>query len=226
MLDFSSRIHRIVQELRSHLPFTLIGVFSALAFLAIVYWLFIPLAHLNPATTYTGLFHGFHFGHVFLSAIATTSIFIRHQRNIIKTVWIGYLASLIPCGISDVFLPFLGGRLLLAPIKLHLCLLEEPGFVFLANTLGIAIGILFASKHGKVSYFSHGAHVFVSSFASLFYLVSFGIENWLVASPVIVIITTLAVIIPCCSSDIIIPLSFVTGIHGHEHEDEHTIRPD
>lgn len=209
-------------ELRHHLPFTLFGVSAALGVLGLIYWIFIQVGRFDQLSTFRNSFHLFHFSHIFLSAIATTAVFFRHQRNIANTVLVGLFGTLIPCGVSDILIPLVGGALLGAKMQVHLCLVEEPWGVFLSNAAGIGIGMVSEAKFGRISYFSHGSHVFVSSFASLFYLVTFGLSHWLHLILGIFFVTAFAVIIPCCSSDVIIPLSFVSGTHGHEHEDEHT----
>ncbi len=212
----------IWHELRHHLPFTVIGVLASLLFLGIIHWFLLPATGRDEAATHLEFFHFFHFAHIFLSAITTTAIFLWNERHLGKAIAVGYFATLIACGLSDLFLPYLGGLLLGAPMHLHICLLDDPLPVLLSNTSGIAIGAWLGMKRRRISYVSHGSHVFISSFASLFYLVSFGVDNWLTYSAGLFIITILAVVIPCCSSDIVIPLSFISGLHGHEHQDEHT----
>lgn len=222
MFTQSRRLRLIMHELKTHLPYTLLGAISGILLLGLIYQIFIRAGHFNQHETFENFFHVFHFGHIFLSAIATTAIFFRHDRNILKTIAIGFFGTLVACGISDLFLPYLGGKLLGAEMHLHVCLFENPLLVLLINAAGIAVGMMAEIKIGKISYLSHSSHVFISSFASLFYLVTFGLQNWMHLIFGIFLVTTLAVIIPCCSSDIVIPLSFVTGFHGHEHEDEHT----
>jgi uncharacterized membrane protein (DUF4010 family) len=67
--------------------------------------------------------------------------------------------------------------------------------------------------------FSHSLHVFISATASIFYLISFGLTEWVHQVGSILIYMVLAVIIPCCTSDIIFPLLFVSKkeIHTHFH---------
>jgi len=74
---------------------------------------------------------------------------------------------------------------------------------------------LFEERLAGSSVFSHGAHVFVSSLASLLYLVSFGFTGWMtdihLVFPVFLLVV-IAVWVPCCISDIAIPVS-----SAHEH---------
>jgi hypothetical protein len=81
--------------------------------------------------------------------------------------------------------------------------------------LGVIGGLFFEERMAGGSVFSHGAHVFVSSLASLLYLVSFGLTAWMtdmrLVFPVFLVVV-LAVWIPCCISDIVIPVS---ATHTH-----------
>jgi len=71
---------------------------------------------------------------------------------------------------------------------------------------------LFEERLAGSSVFSHGAHVFVSSLASLLYLVSFGFTGWMtdihLVFPVFLLVV-IAVWIPCCISDIVVPATTV-----------------
>ncbi|MDP3921524.1 MAG: hypothetical protein Q8R76_12060 [Candidatus Omnitrophota bacterium] len=222
MRESPSKLALIIRELKAHLPYTALGTLAGIGLLSIIRYAFVDRAGLDPNTTLQSLFHLFHFGHVYLSAMSTTAIFYRHENNLVKACWVGLWATLLFCGLSDFLIPYIGGWVLGVPMTMHLCLFEEPIPVLLFNSLGILTGLVVVSKLKRISYFSHGAHVCISGFASLFYLVSYGVDDWYRFILGLFVISTVAVVIPCCSSDIIMPLSFVSGAHGHEHEDEHT----
>jgi len=212
----------IKKELKEHLPFTMLGVLISILILCVAHLIFIKVADFNKSVTFERFFHLFHFTHIFLSATASASIYYRHARHVLKSIAIGAVSTLVFCGLSDAILPFIGGTFLGVTMHFHLCLLNEPITVLLATITGVWAGIVLEVKLGKISYVSHSAHVLVSSLASLFYLVTFGVESWFSFLIGLFIVTTLAVVIPCCSSDIVLPVSFASGFHGHEHEDEHT----
>ena len=221
----SARLSRIKHELLEHLPSTALGVISGILVLTILYWTISENSKNQTVVIFQRLFHFFHSSHIFLRAITATTIFYRHEKNRLKTFCVVFVVTLIFCGTSDALIPFLGALLLGTKPFLHICLLKEPALILTANAMGIGLGFLAESRFKKISYFSHGAHVFVASFASLSYLISFGSVGNL--NPVMMVVSlfviaTLAVVIPCCSGDIIMPLSFIGGLHGHEHEDEHT----
>ena len=54
---------------------------------------------------------------------------------------------------------------------------------------------------------AHGIHVFVSSIASILYLISFGLNGWTDQVSGVFVVTIIAVMIPCCLSDIALPLA-------------------
>lgn len=212
----------ILIELRTHLPFTMVGVTAALVSVFGLYLLLSRTSAADPARIYELIFHASHFGHVGLSAMTAVAIFLHHDRKLWKALPVGLFASLIPCGIADVLFPYMGGKLLGARMEFHLCLIEETGIVLTVAGAGLAAGFLLERRLGRISFLTHGAHVFASSFATMFYMVSFGVDNWLQLAWAIFAITAISVIVPCCSSDIIMPLSLISGLHGHEHLDEHT----
>lgn len=207
------RIDRLIVELGRHLPYTII---SSLIAMGVVWYVGASTPEALEAQAH-GSFHFLHPLHVCLSAIATTSNFWRYERKWLTAVVVGMAGTLIPCGLSDYIFPFIGGRMLGQPMELHLCLLEHPALVVPFTALGVIGGLFFEERMAGGSVFSHGAHVFVSSLASLLYLVSFGFSSWMqeinLLFPVFAIVV-LAVWIPCCISDIIIPVS---AAQEHSH---------
>jgi len=207
------RVGALAIEFAHHLPYTII---SSLMSMGAVWWFGVTQLQgqgLEPwADRLRDSFHISHPLHLTLSAIATTSVFWRHERQLLKAVLVGGLGTVIPCGLSDYIFPFIGGRLLGQPLELHLCVVEHPMLVFPFVALGIVGGLLFEERMSGSSLFSHGAHVFVSSLASLLYLVGFGFTSWMsdthLLFPVFSVVV-IAVWIPCCISDIVIPIGAV-----------------
>ena len=215
----TSRGKLLVAEFAHHLPYTIVG---SLISMAAVWWF--GTQRLNngdaPAllTQARESFHLFHPLHICLSAIATTSLFWRYERHALRAVWVGAWGTILPCGMSDYVFPYLGGRLLGQPMQWHMCIVQEPQLFFSFLALGILGGFWAESRLRGSHLFSHGAHVFISSAASLLYLVSFGFTSWMTdvknIFPVFAIIV-LAVWVPCCISDIVIPVA--TAHKGHTH---------
>jgi len=218
------RFSRLVPELAHHLPYTVVS--SLTAMLAVWYFGQIQL-HQHAGNAWVSelrwSFHVLHPLHVCISAITTTAVLWHFERKLPKTLVIGVLGSIIPCGLSDYIVPFVGGRLLGQPMQLHICLIEHPMLILPFLFLGILGGLLFEETVSGKSFFSHGVHVFVSSLAALLYLVSFGFTGWLtdfqLIFPVLSVVV-MAVWIPCCISDIVVPISTITeplhstSLHG------------
>lgn len=170
-------------------------------------------------------FHVFHPVHMLFSAIATTAMFWRYERKLIKAVITGLIGSLGVCSISDVMMPYLSGLILGAThMSFHWCLIEHPMLVLPFAFTGVVVGLMAAETIQRSTYFSHSAHVFVSSAASIFYLVSFGLTDWAQNLGTVFILMVLAVMIPCCVSDIVFPLLVAckdsdacAAPHFHEH---------
>jgi len=205
----TSRWRRLVEEFAHHLPYTIVGSLIAMA---AVWWF--GTQHLDNGHADTlfaqahASFHLFHPLHICLSAIATTSLFWRHERHALRAMTVGAVGTIIPCGLSDYLFPYLGGLLLGQPMELHMCLVDHPQLFFPFLALGIVGGFWAEERLTGSHLFSHGAHIFVSSAASLLYLISFGFTAWMTdvrfVFPALLTIV-LAVWVPCCISDIAVP---------------------
>jgi len=217
------RLNFVVSEFAHHLPYTIAGSLIAMAG---VWWF--GTQHLESGRSDTlftlarSSFHLFHPMHICLSAIATTSLFWRYERHFWKTIVVGALGTSIPCGLSDYIFPYLGGRLLGQSMELHLCVVEHPQLFFPFLALGIMAGFWAEERLTGSHLFSHGAHVFVSGAASLLYLVSYGFTAWMTdvrfVFPAFLTIV-IAVWVPCCISDIVVPTVTAHGPScGHHGE--------
>ena len=172
-------------------------------------------------------FHMFHPIHMLLSAIATTAMFWRYERKLLTAIITGLVGSLGVCSVSDIFMPYLSGLLLGAEnMHFHWCIAQHPGLVLPFAFCGVGVGLLAAETVQRSTYFSHAAHVFISSAASIFYLISFGLTNWAEQLGMVFILMVLAVTIPCCLSDIVFPLVVACRDgkacacpHHHHHDD-------
>jgi len=156
------------------------------------------------------LFHIFHPTHMLFSATATTAMFWRYERRIFKAAIVGFLGAILVCGASDILIPYASGFLLGATMEPHICIFEHPGLVLPFALMGVLTGFLAAEHIVRATFFSHAAHVLISSSASLLYLVSFGLGHWIDNAGWVFIFVVLAVMIPCCFSDIVFPLLVVT----------------
>jgi hypothetical protein len=221
------RLKEIAHEFKHHFPFT---VFSAAAGIIIVSIIFVILTSIPVIDEENGtveeqdhdhgesfahsthqLFHVFHPMHCLFSASATTAMFWRYDKKLIKSILIGLIGSLAICGISDIFMPYLSSSLIGIEMELHICLIHHPLTVVPFAVFGIILGLTSAEVffNRSSTIFSHSAHVFVSTMASILYLTSYGFSDWMENMFIVFIIVVFAVLIPCCTSDVIFPLLLV-----------------
>ena len=200
----------IASELKHHVPFTALGAVSGIIIMVIIVLANIPF-QLSEAA-----FHTLHPLHVILSALATTAMYRKYgSRKIWAAILIGYVGSIGIATLSDAIIPYLGGSLLGVEIEFHLPFIETEKMPFIgietwklvnsAALAGIIIGYL-----RPTTKFPHLGHVFLSTWASLFYFTAFGIAPWIPLLPFIFLFLFLAVWLPCCISDIVFPLLFVS----------------
>lgn len=199
----------IIKELSKHAPFTACGAITGIIIMLIIIFGRIP-SHISQTTFYI-----LHPLHVVLSALVTTSMYMRYRKNKIWiAILIGYTGSIGIATLSDAIIPYIGG-VLLPSVKmgLHLPFVETE----IMPVIGIKkwqvvnsaalIGII-AGYFRPTTKIPHAGHVFLSTWASLFYFTGFGIAKWTPLLPVIFLFLFLAVWTPCCLSDIIYPLIF------------------
>ena len=157
------------------------------------------------------MFHLFHPLHMFFSAAATTAMFWRYERRAIKAILVGLIGAIGVCGTSDILMPHVSLQLLGKTFPLHICIIEHPGLVLPFAIVGVVVGLLAAMGVAKSTIFSHSIHVFVSTMASIFYMIQgYGRLGWIDDLGWIFCFVVLAVMVPCCFSDIIFPLAMST----------------
>jgi predicted membrane protein len=187
---------QIIKELKHHAPFTA----SATIIAVILAGFFYSFNKVVSEET----FHWFHFLHIVASAMVTSALFYKYKKNLISAILVGVLGAIIIGSISDVFFPYLGWTSLKLDIHFHLPLIEETllvlFFAFLGSFLGVSI---------KKTKQPHFVHVFLSVFASLFYLLAFSSGFNLIYYLGAFLIVFLAVLVPCCLSDIVFPFFFL-----------------
>jgi hypothetical protein len=210
-------IKRIALELLHHIPFTALG-----AVIGIIAMAAISLAN-TPMDVSETLFYVFHPLHVVFSALVTTAMYRRYkQGRIWLVIIIGYVGSVGIATLSDAVIPFLEGKSLQIDMAFHLPFLQTEIMPFIgipewvvvnsAAVIGIAIGCLKPNTR-----FPHMGHVLLSTWASLFGFTAFGTADWLPLLPILLVFLFLAVWIPCCISDIVFPLLWVSGEPTQQH---------
>jgi len=190
----------ILRELKEHLPYTVFSVSAGLVMLGLLTF----MAELHGTTTgeaFHNLYHIFHPLHLLFSATATTAMLLKYNKGALKAILVGIAGSVGICGISDAVLPWITSMLLGVKVPhLHICVIEHPMQILSFLVVGLLLGFISATV------FSHSAHVLISSVASILYLVSYGLVDWTQQIGLVFAYMILAVIIPCCTSDIVLPV--------------------
>jgi len=133
--------------------------------------------------------------------MVSTAMFYNYKKKIISSILAGGLISLVVGSLSDIIFPYLGVSLLGVSISFHLPEIEIPLLMYPVVLLGSIVGIIF-----KKTKFPHFVHVFISVFASLFYIFAYS-SNWNLSNLFfIILITIFSVVVPCCLGDIVFPL--------------------
>ncbi len=205
-METEKSIKHVLVELREHLPYSIFSVVIGIIILGILTFIAEVLGASDISNPSKELFHVFHPIHLFFSATATTAMFWRYEKKVFKAIIIGFVGSVGICGVSDIFMPYISGLLMGIKMNLHVCIIEHPGLIMPFVIAGLFIGFMVPDTTRKSTIFSHAAHILTSSMASIFYLISFGLTNWVHLIGSVFIFTVLAVMIPCCISDIVLPL--------------------
>ena len=202
-LSRKDMIRQILQELKNHAPFTLLGALTGVVIMVLFQGI--------PKSVAFNTFYILHPIHVVLSALVTTSLYQMHRsaqgrHRLLTLLIIGFIGSVGIATISDSLIPYLGEVMLNMPNRgLHIGFIERWWLINPLALLGIAIAYVRPSTQ-----FPHAGHVLLSTWASLFHILmaAGGPINWL-SYIIVFVFLFIAVVIPCCVSDIVFPLLFV-----------------
>jgi len=194
--------NEIITELKEHVPFT-----AGATAVAIIITSFLLLKE-NLIAHAVSLFYIFHPLHILFSSIVSAAIFYKYKNNAFLALGAGIVLSVLVGSISDVIFPYIGSLAFNIPTSFHLPAIENAYFIFSVAIFGSLIGIF--TKRTK---FPHFLHVLISVFASLLYIFAYSIEFSLLDLFLIFIITSISVVIPCCLSDIVLPIALEKKTH-------------
>ena len=110
---------------------------------------------------------------------------------------------------SDCLIPYLSEVILALPNReLHIGFIEKPWLTNLSALFGVTIAYI-----RPATKFPHTGHVLISTWASLFHvLMALGQELDPMTMILISMFLFVAVWFPCCLSDIIFPMLFITKV--------------
>ncbi len=213
--------HSIRSELMCHFPYAVFSVAFGLAVLSCM-WFITGNAQAHDVRKASHLlFHSFHFMHIVFAATGAVITYLRFSKNIPKALLVGTGTASVFCTLSDAVLPYLGGTMLGVHMHFHLCFVSEMRnvlpFLFIGLLNGVVMSKHPSSSQAMYSTFSHFVHILVSSFASLFYLVSNGYIQWYHDIGIVFMFLIVAVVIPCTFSDVIVPMAFARAGKKHIH---------
>ena len=152
-------------------------------------------------------FHLFHPAHMLFSAVATTAMFCRYDRSTIKAIIVGMVGAIGVCGASDILMPHVSLIVLGIKTPWHICVIEHPTMVLPYAVIGVIVGVVSSGGVIRSTLISHSLHVLASSMASIFYMVGpLGLVAWIDRVGQVFVFVVLAVMVPCCLSDIVFPM--------------------
>jgi len=191
---------KIFNELKKHYPFTLFGAITGIIIMILCYKI--------PSETSYEIFYILHPIHVILSALVTASMYKIYAKKVnpFVLILIGYMGSVGIATLSDSIIPYIAEIMLDLPNKgIHIGFIEKWWLINPLAFLGIAIAYF-----NPTTKFPHAGHVLLSIWASLFHImIALGTTLNISQAILIFIFLVIAVLIPCCMSDIIFPLLFV-----------------
>lgn len=213
----------LLVELREHIPFSVTAValgLTAAGAICILGSNFIeggigealhdhatPDAHEHGPAFARLFFHLFHPAHMLFSAVATTAMFCRYDRSTFKAIIVGLVGAVGVCGASDILMPQVSLMILGERTPWHICVIEHPGMVLPFAVIGVIVGVVASSGVLRSTLISHSLHVLASSMASIFYMVGpLGVVAWIDKVGQVFVFVVLAVMVPCCLSDIVFPM--------------------
>ena len=199
----------VVAEILCHLPYAIFSVALSMIVLS-----FISSGHAAQEEGFIAyrLFHNFHYLHLLFAATGTVLIFRKYSQSTVWSCIVGFIVPAFFCTVSDAFLPYLGGKMVNLDMHFHWCFISHLDVVIPFLVGGIINGLVMSwhvsSRQLFYSLGFHFVHIFISSMASILYLVSFGFHDWWVRMGFVFGFLIFAVLIPCTLSDIVVPMLF------------------
>lgn len=208
--------HSIKEELMHHFPYAIFSIAIAMIILSLLDYSARGLDVTSEAlcSGYHMLFHSFHFVHILFAATGIVISYNRYVKDgsLLKTLLVCTITPAFFCILSDIIFPYIAGIIMGVNMELHICFYSELGNILPFLFVGVLNGFVLASHHSSMlrmfSLGSHFTHIFISSLASLFYMVSHGFSQWYPYMGYLFLLLVIAIVIPCTFSDIIVPMYF------------------
>ncbi|MBT3828071.1 hypothetical protein HOL34_03765 [bacterium] len=208
-------------ELLLHTPYAIMSVAFGFVVLSFSSFFFLTDNTAGMQQSCDIIFHSFHFMHIVFAVSGTFVMFLRFSKNILLGLILSVIAPTLFCLLSDVMFPYLAGYIMGIPMDLHICLVSEMHNIIPFTAIGLlhgaALSYRSASHQSSISVSSHAVHIFISSMASMFYLVGHGCMDWFPKMGMIFLLMIIAVVVPCTLSDVVVPMYFSRVGKGKEN---------
>lgn len=209
----------VVEELAYHFPYAIYAVALTIAMCSLYILGSAGVSHRNLDL----LFHTFHFMHIVFAATGTLITYFRFSRNMVGALIVGLIVPSIFCVLSDVVMPYYGGRMLGIDMDWHICFASELHnvlpFLFMGMLNGFVLSRHDMARQEVYSIVSHFTHILVSSLASAFYLIAHGFDTWYLNIGSFFLFLIIVVVVPCTLGDVVVPMFFARMRQDNE---EHT----
>ena len=206
----------VKEEILCHFPYAIFSIVLSMIMVSLI-----TVSSLGSAKLYD-LFHLFHYLHLVFSATGVVLTFRRFSRNFFGAFLAGIFVPALFCTLSDMIVPYIGGRCIGLDVHFHWCFFEHFWAVIPFLAIGLINGMIMGSHTNSQKLFystgSHFAHILVSSMASILFLVSAGFAEWHGQLAAVFMILIIAVLLPCTLSDIVVPMIFAR-LHGEKEFD-------
>lgn len=204
--------HLVIDELICHFPYAVFSVAFGIITLTLLDFFAGCNSSVDMHTTWFNMFHSFHFVHSVFAAAGAMITFSKFSNNVAKGLVVSFFSASIFCILSDVLMPYIGASLLGIDMNLHICFVSELHNILPFLIIGLITGWVITMHHKGANYsmglWSHFTHIFVSSLASAFYMVSNGFADWIDQIGLVFLLLIFAVVIPCTLSDVVVPILF------------------
>lgn len=217
--------HSLRDEFLCHFPYAILSVALSLVVMGLLTYL-VPTP--DEAKSHS-LFHTFHFMHLLFAGMGVVISFRRYSRSFIGLVFSSAVIPVIFCTLSDALIPYWGALVLGLDVHFHWCFISHIATVTPFLVVGLINGYILsldvATRNVYHSTSSHFFHIFLSSLAASFYLMSFGMSSDWTQLGELFVLLLVAVVVPCTLSDLVVPF-FAAKLFGQPTSKEEQRKED
>jgi len=206
-------LQRMYQEVLCHVPYTVLSIILSIVILSFMYFNeMLSGDEYNVVYAYHVLFHVFHYIHILFAVIGTYLMFTRFCTKAVWSIIVSLFVPAVFCTLSDAILPAVAGTLLGVEMDMHICFFYLDDFFNMVIFLCVGLLCAYALKKKQQTQMMslgigmHFCHIFASSLAALFYMVSYGFDGWVDALGMLFVYLIFCVMIPCIMSDLVVPI--------------------